>query len=96
MGEREYSYDLLASQISAKGEVQKLRKEQAIEALEKLTNQLSAPLKRSVELACERDASSWLTTLPVEEFGFTLHKGAFCNAIAMRYSWPLNRTPIKL
>ena len=45
MGEREYSYDLLASQIFAKGEVQKLRKEQAIEALEKLTNELSAPLK---------------------------------------------------
>ena len=38
-------------------------------------------------LAQEKGASSWLTTIPLEEFGFTLHKGAFRDALALRYGW---------
>ena len=33
------------------------------------------------------------TVLPVEEFGFFLHKGAFRDALALRYGWPLYNTP---
>ncbi len=53
----------------------------------------SSESSSSIELACERGASSWLTTLPIAEFGFTLHKGAFRDAIALRYGWPLDRVP---
>ena len=38
-------------------------------------------------LAQEKGASSWLTTLPINEFGFALHKGAFQDALALRYGW---------
>ena len=38
-------------------------------------------------LAQEKGASSWLTTLPINEFGFALHKGAFRDALALRYGW---------
>ncbi len=47
-----------------------------------------------MELAQERGASSWLTTIPIAEHGFCLHKGAFVDALALRYSWPLARTPM--
>ena len=40
-----------------------------------------------MNLVQERGASSWLTILPLEEFGLTLHKGAFRDAIALRYGW---------
>ena len=40
-----------------------------------------------MELAQEKGASSWLTSLPIEEFGFALHKGAFHDALALRYNW---------
>ena len=40
-----------------------------------------------MDLAQERGASTWLTILPLEEFGLTLHKGAFRDAIALRYGW---------
>ncbi len=33
--------------------------------------------RATMALASEKGASSWLTTLPIEEHGFTLHKGAF-------------------
>ena len=41
---------------------------------------------------CER-ASNWLTTLPVNEHGFAVHKSTFQDALALRYSWPPLRTP---
>ena len=44
-------------------------------------------LQRAMDLAQEKGASSWLTSLPLEEFGFTLHKGAFKDTTALRYGW---------
>ena len=46
-----------------------------------------------MDLAQEKGASSWLTSLPLEEFGFSLHKGAFRDAIALRYGWLPQHTP---
>ena len=37
-------------------------------------------LKKAVEIAKESGASTWLTALPMEDHGFTLHKGAFRDA----------------
>ncbi len=48
---------------------------------------LPVSLKRSVELASEKGASSWLSTLPIQEHGFCLHKGAFRDALCSRYGW---------
>ena len=47
-----------------------------------------------MELASERGASNWLTSLPIEEFGFCLHKGAFTDALALRYGWTPSRIPM--
>ena len=58
-----------------------------------LSLQSSMPpiLQRAMTLAQERGVSSWLTTLPISELGFALHKSAFYNALALRYGWqPLN------
>ena len=46
-----------------------------------------------MDLSQEKGASSWLTALPVEEFGFVLHKGAFRDALALRYGWQPLRSP---
>ena len=55
---------------------------------------LSQEQVRAMELAQERGASSWLSTLPLEEHGFALHKGGFRDAICLRYLWDLPRTPV--
>jgi len=47
-----------------------------------------------VDLATVKGASSWLSTLPLMERGFVLHKSAFHDALALRYSWPLGRVPL--
>ena len=42
-------------------------------------------LQRSMDLAAEKGASNWLTCRPVKHHGFSLHKGAFRDAVCLRY-----------
>ena len=58
-----------------------------------IQSNLATSLQRSVELSKEKGASTWLTALPIKEHGFTLHKGAFRDALSLRYGWPLQNTP---
>ena len=50
-------------------------------------------LQKSITLAHQKGASAWLTCLPIQEHGFTLHKSAFIDAIALRYGWTPPRLP---
>ncbi len=38
-------------------------------------------------LSSEEGSSSWLTVLPLADQGFALHKGAFHDALCLRYGW---------
>ena len=51
-------------------------------------------LQLSLKLAGEKGASSWLSTLPLECHGFALHKGGFCDALALRYGWSPKNLPV--
>ena len=46
-----------------------------------------------MDLVQEKGASSWLTTLPLEEHGFILHKSALRDAMALRYGWVPSQIP---
>ena len=60
-----------------------------------LKSVLPAELQQILSYATETDASSWLTVLPMQEHGFTLHKGAFRDVICLRYGWhPSGLPPI--
>ena len=43
----------------------------------KLKAEVPTTLQRSVELATETCASNWFTMIPLDRYGFTLHKGAY-------------------
>ncbi len=51
------------------------------------STRLPSSLQRAVESSKECGASSWLTALPISEHGFDLHKGAFRDALCLRYGW---------
>ena len=40
-----------------------------------------------MDLAQEKGASTWFISLPLQEFGFSLHNGVFRDALALRYGW---------
>ena len=83
-----YSFDAWDAQNRAKLEFYREKRQQLTIEATILKSTLPASLQHAMELAQEKGASSWLTALPVEEFGFALHKGAFHDALALRYGWP--------
>ena len=46
-------------------------------------------MQRAVLAAEQKGASSWLTALPLADFGFSLSKSDFRDALHLRYSWTL-------
>ena len=80
--------------MEAKAKIHNLKWSRQQESACILKPSLDSSLQRSMELAQEKGASSWLTALPVVEFGFTLHKSAFRDALCFRYRWMPSRTPI--
>ena len=60
---------------------------------EKIRESLSPSMQLAMDLAQEKGASSWLTALPLEEHGFSLHKSAFKDAMALRYGWVPSQMP---
>ena len=75
----------LAEQLAVIADVRKALREAQNGRQMKICNKLP------VRLAKETGASSWLTARPLHEHGFALHKGAFRDAIALRYGWePVN------
>jgi len=69
----ECSYSCLADQLTAKLEVRQQKCLHVKQAAKSLKDSLF-PTRRAMELAREKGASNWLTTLPIEEYGFSLHK----------------------
>ena len=52
-----------------------------------LKEHLSIRLQKALTICSEKGASSWLSALPISEHGFALHKGAFRDALCLRYGW---------
>eukprot|EP00731_Ephydatia_muelleri_P023460 Em0015g1043a len=88
-----YPTEAIEQQVEAKKEVHSLKLKHSQGSAFNLRPQLANSTQRSMDLAQEKGASNWLTTLPIDENGFTLHKGAFRDAIALRYGWLPSNIP---
>ena len=67
-----------------------MRKEENVVQLvesKQVSLQLTPTQKRSITIAEEKGASSWLVALPIEKHGFSVHKNAFRDALRLRYEW---------
>jgi hypothetical protein len=60
---------------------------------EKLLSEVSEQGKLMINLASEKGASSWLTALPLKDFGYVLNKQQFADALALRYNFCLKDCP---
>jgi len=72
----EFSYQVYADQMTAKRNISRERREQMKQTASTLRPQLSSALSKAMDLVSQPGASSWLTSLPIKEHGFCLHKGA--------------------
>ena len=53
-----------------------------------LINKLPISYQKALPFISEKGALCWLTALPLSEDGHALHKGAFRDALCLRYGWP--------
>ena len=89
-----YSNNVRNMQISLKSDIRHLKSSNSLSAKADLLGRAPANLKRSVELCSFGEGeSSWLTVLPWQKHGFSLHKTAFHDAVALRYGWDPARFP---
>ena len=79
--------------ISIKNGIKKSNRQRIEHLAADVYSKLPPLLKRNVDLAKERGASSWLSVLPLSNQGFHLHKGEFRDAICLRYDWNLSNIP---
>ena len=89
----EYPGGVVNEQVEAKGEIHKMKRERSMQAADSLKQSLSASLLRSMDLAQEKGSAVWLTSLPIQEFDFALHKRAFQDALALSYNWQPLQAP---
>ena len=80
-----YSEDTLTAQLHAKSLIRSNNSSYNSNTAKSICSLLPQSLNKAVSLAQEQGASTWLTVLPLEEHGFSLHKGAFRDALALRY-----------
>ena len=89
----DYNEETLTEQQKSIKEVEKMKLNRHNTAATRLRAMLPSNLQLAMDLCQEKGASSWLTVLPIEEYGFTLHKTAFRDALALRYGWLPANTP---
>ena len=69
--------------LELRAEVQKSKNDRLNNLLHEVENTLMPEQNRAAKQAKQKDASSWLISL--EDHGFTLTKGEFRDALALRY-----------
>ena len=84
-----------AEQIRIKKESVKARKHCQSQAAAELKDKLPSTMQRAMNLSTEKGGSSRLSTLPISEHGFALHKSAFRDALCLRYGWYPSNLPLQ-
>ena len=59
------------------------------EELEEVKATLPDKTQRAMDLACEKDASNWLTVIPLKDMDFDLNKRESRDAVRFRNDWPI-------
>ena len=89
-----YSSETKEEQVRARKDSRTIcKQQQEATAASKIKDKLPSNLLKALTVSAEKGASSWLSTLPIEEHGFALHKGAFGDALCLRYGWRPTHLP---
>ena len=89
----EDSHKLKESVSASKAVISTFKTAYHNQKLKELKEAVGPDMAKHIDLLCKKGSSSWLTSLPLEECGFTLNKQEFTDAINLRYNFPLKRTP---
>ena len=78
---------IMDSQHSAKAKLCSFNHQQQLDHLHKFQESAPSALSRSIDIARDPGASTWLSALPLRDHQFHLHKGDFRDSFCLRYGW---------
>ena len=82
------------AQVTIMKDLKKRKVERWNERYDNVMNMLDARMRRVIQLAAEKGASTWLTSIPLKAYGFRLNKQQFQDAVCLRYDLRLKDVPI--
>ena len=85
--------EVIADQERMRKNARKVSRQYETRSANELKENLPNKLLKTHTVCSEKGASSWLTVLPISEHGFALHKGAFRDALCLRYGWRPSHLP---
>ena len=86
----EYAPEVKEAQTRMRHNARKFHRQCEARAANHLEKSIPTKLQKALTICSEKGASSWLSALPISEHGFALHKGAFRDALCLRYGWRLS------
>ena len=89
----ENATEIEAQQKDARKKIREVNRKRREDEMEVVLTSVTNTTRKATVLVQEQGASAWLGTLPIEEHGFSLHKRAFRDALALRYGWQPNELP---
>ena len=95
--QQEHSYPscIAIEQKVIKSKIKSQRRKQEKEDAERVRAKLPVEMQRTMPYNGEKGAFQWLVVLPLTEFWFSLHKGAFRDALALCYRWTPRHMPFQ-
>ena len=78
----------------AKSHVRSFKKTRYLKKANDVREILNPPQQRLFDLSCEKGCFTWLSALPISEYGFNLHKVAFRDAFSLCYGWQPSNMPL--
>ena len=88
-----YAPEIKEAQARMRNNARKFHRQYETRTANDLKEDLSTKLQKTLTICSEKGASSWLSALPISEHGFALHKGAFRDALCLRYDWRPSHLP---
>ena len=79
--------ELYTSQFEAKQTIRSNRAQLLSDKVATIRDSLSPPLQKLFDITNEKGSSTWLSVVPLKSHGYHLHKGAFRDALCLRYGW---------
>ncbi len=83
----DYDYEIINDQLQEKSKIRQQNWKRDQSEANRIHTLLPDRLQKASALSREKRASTWLSTLPLTEHGFTLPKSAFHDALACM-AWP--------
>ena len=80
-------HDVIDSQCIILKQLSQAKYQSQIDATQSVLARSSSTMHQTIEHCQDKGVSLWLSAIPIEQYGFALHKNEFTDALCLCYGW---------